>query len=381
MIREALKLFDSGGLNIDPVYLSSKLRQRLGDELFGALVAERVLQPADPASWYPCPGGGHDCPREVITDVGDAEYPHVAVPSSTACCLPVRLTDADIEQHSTSVPDFVRVLRSELSLSGDYSLNDTVFPNTHRIGQQRVGSSSRDVLLSTNPSYGGFDVFLRSLKQNPQGSLVLAPLRTRWIPAGLEALFAPDDRVQLAYLEDMLEVRDSRLRRVGLASGCSMAAEQQPRYTPAPKTPVCVLHDERGERSLGQAEYEAVLEQFSSFDLIIDMTQVGQFGSYRAGRRTQDGAFEPVSLSRNHARALAELITRAKPLRGAELRTLDVSRPNKIIEQARRKLDIRRDRYEWTALHTLRGDTPSEKQFIFRPPVGFRYAVIQLPDS
>ena len=95
-----------------PTDLTSRFPKKIGHETFNVLVSAGILQRGDPAEWYPCPGGGDDCPRRVVENPGDADHPFVAVPGGDEiCCRAVPLSAKDIEQHITSIPNLLRALR------------------------------------------------------------------------------------------------------------------------------------------------------------------------------------------------------------------------------------------------------------------------------
>lgn len=76
--------------------------------------------------------------------------------------------------------------------------------------------------------------------------------------------------------------------------------------------------------------------------------------------------------------AYAELMERQQAVRAAEVRaTGGVNHPEKLIEAARRELDVKLSRYEWRSTELLRGDTPEAKRYWFRPPEGLRWALLR----
>lgn len=74
-----------------------------------------------------------------------------------------------------------------------------------------------------------------------------------------------------------------------------------------------------------------------------------------------------------------ELITTGRSLRAGDFKTVAVNAVDKVVEHARRKLDVRLGRYEWRAIHTLKGATPEAKRWQFRGEAPGRWAVIVAP--
>jgi len=368
-MRDFLDLLQQGAR---PKDLTSKFPAAIGPATFEALVATGILEEGDIADWYPCPGGGDECPRRVVPNPGDAEHPFVAVPGSGVCCKAVPLREEDLATHTTSIPAFVRVLRELLGLDGVFDLDEELFPCTVRIGQTVGEGLPREVLLATWPSCDGFAAFLRSRRGLPRGTLVLAPVRSRWLSPDLEAQHGPGEKVELAFLEDLLEVRDGRLRRTQHTIGPGRAsAAAQP-------SPFCLLIAHDGRRTLDEAEYRDVVARAEAFDLFVDEMSKVEAGRCRAGRRGAEGTFCEATLTHQQAQVIVELIERRQGLRAGELAALGFnSNPEKVVETARRAVDERVGRYQWRTIQTLRGEDSKAKRYLFHPPEGFRYAVLR----
>jgi len=94
--------------------------------------------------------------------------------------------------------------------------------------------------------------------------------------------------------------------------------------------------------------------------------------------RREDGRTIAGTLTPAQAQAYAELMQAGRPLRAEELRSVrGMNHPEKLLEGARRVLDVRTSRYAWRATHLLRGDTPEAKRYWFRPPPSLRWALLQ----
>jgi hypothetical protein len=50
--------------------------------------------------------------------------------------------------------------------------------------------------------------------------------------------------------------------------------------------------------------------------------------------------------------------------------------PERLVEIARKTVDVPLGRYAWRCFHTVRGATPEAKAYAFRPPAEMSYAVV-----
>lgn len=151
-----------------------------------------------------------------------------------------------------------------------------------------------------------------------------------------------------------------------------LARRHEPTPWPRMDTSVCMLVSHEGTRPIGEVEYRHIMAETCSLDLFITLV-----GRCRGSRRDDRGKVEAVELEASGAAALAELIERRMPLRPAELRSVTVARPLRLIERARKKIDVRRGRYDWRALRTLPGSGADGRRFFFDPPPAFRFAVLR----
>jgi hypothetical protein len=361
----------------EPVLHTAMFAELIGGEIFAVLIHAGVLVRSDPADSYPCGGpDGDGCPRRVVENPGNPEHPYIAVCGrEPPGCLDVLLTEADLEQTAVSVAGLVRWLRKLFDIQGTFDLSDTAFPDILTLGQAQWGGINRDVFLAFAPSTPAFPTFLALRKKARQGTLVLASTR-RWVPTSLSDLHGPGDRVELLFLEDALKIRD---RSIHLDVGEPLPNAVREIASPyhSPPHPFCRLLDHNGDRPITQAEYRAIQSQADGRDLFIDMTTTIDAGRYRAARRNLDGTYEEDALTPNEARLLIALISTQRPMSLLELRALGPDHPDKVIERARRKVDVKLSRYNWRAIHTLRGDSaPESKQYSFNPPEGMSFAVL-----
>lgn len=128
---------------------------------------------------------------------------------------------------------------------------------------------------------------------------------------------------------------------------------------------------------LTRQEYLDVVYSLENIDLFIDMTSTMRAGRYKAGHKSQNGTYVKTGLTYNEAIALVELIkNEGTAMLPKKISSLDVLHPEKIIERARRRVDVKLSRYEWMCFHTMRYGNPDKKRYMFKPPPGYRYIVI-----
>jgi hypothetical protein len=199
------------------------------------------------------------------------------------------------------------------------------------------------------------------------------------VSTSLSDLHGPGDRVELLFLEDALKNQNGAIRLDLTESLPSTVREiASPYYSP--DRPFCRLIDQNGDRPITKSEYRASKNNADDRDLFIDTTTTIDAGRHPAGRRDLKGTYEETALTPNEARLLIALISTRKSMSLNELRSLGPDHPDKVIERARRKVDVKRSRYSWRAIHTLRSDSmPESKQYSFNPPVKITFAVLLPP--
>lgn len=361
----------------EPVLHTAMFAEQIGGETFDALKRSGVLVRADPADWYPCGGpDGDGCPRRVVENPGNPEHPYIAVCGrEPPGCLDVPLTEANLEQTAVSVAGLARWLRELFDIQGTFELTDTVFPDVLTLGQAQWGGINRDVFLAFAPLNPAFPTFLALRKKASQGTLVLVPTRL-WVPTSLSDLHGPGDRVELLFLEDVLENQNGAIR-LNLTESLPNAVREIASPCYSPDRPFCRLLDQNGDRPISESEYRAIKNNADDRDLFIDTTTTIDAGRHPAGRRDLKGTYKETALTPNEARLLIALISTRKSMSLHELRSLGPDHPDKVIERARRKVDVKLSRYNWRAIHTLRGDgIPESKQYSFNPPAEMSSAVL-----
>jgi hypothetical protein len=209
----------------------------------------------------------------------------------------------------------------------------------------------------------------------------------RGIATAVRDRFAVGQRVELVTLGEALRFEKGAF--VGaLAAPVGTREPSMPSATPTP-TPTlvslpskgapttCTVIDQDGSRPLTAREYDALVGRPGEIDLFIDTTVVVDGGGHRARRRNDDGTATESVLTKYEAAALVELIAARRPLDARYLAAVGVNDVAKIIERARRKIDVRRGRYNWRAIHTLAGDRSESKRWLFTPEAGLTFAVVR----
>jgi hypothetical protein len=372
-VRRFLQALQGGVL---PDGIISELVTRIGKPAFGALIAEGVLVRGDRATTYPCPGGGSECPRDVVENPGDPEFPFVAVPPGPEICCPsVRLTEADLETKRTSRSALVKLISRLFRVDGPANLDTAIFRHAHRLGRSRWGGIERDVLLCTNLSGSEAVGHLLARKAMRQPTLILAHARTRYTSPEIAAHFGRGEVVEVAFLEDCLAIEDGRV--VTREPAVLGVAEPVATYALQPEL-FCVVIDQDGRREVDEATYRDVAARMMSCDLFLDLLSTVRAGRYRSGYSDEHRAFVETSLTPQQAWAYAELVEKRKPTRAGELATLsDFGASHKQVEAARRAVDLKLSRKKWRSTELIAGVDASANRYLFKPPPGLRFVVIR----
>jgi hypothetical protein len=350
-----------------PTMLLSQWHERVGRELTELLVRAGVLVPRARADWYPCGGPwGDGCPRRVVENHGCASHPLVAVCGrDNGSCLEVPLRPEDLAVLTLSLDGLVRLLRKVLGVGGAVERDEAGFPDARRIGE----CGGRAVYLALSPAMPGFEAWLGARGD----ALVLVPFGGG-LTAAIRERFGAGQRVEVVCLRDVLRVGGGAL--LGELPAPLLVVREPAREPYGVAAVVCVVVDQDGTRPLTAAEYHALVARAGELDLFIDTTVTVEGGAHRALRRDDAGVVEEAALTKHEAAALVELITTRKALRAGDFSTVSANAVDKIVERARRKVDVSLGRYEWRAIHTLRADTPEAKRWQFNPPARLRWAAL-----
>ena len=369
-MRRFLRALQGGELPSD---LHSELRQRIGEPAFEALIAEGVLVRGDRATTYPCPGGGSECPRDVVENPGDPDFPFVAVPPGPELCCPsVRLTEADLETKRTSRPDLIKLISRLFDIEGPANTTTEVFRHAHRLGRSRWGGVEREVLLCTNLNGSEAVGHLAARQAMRQPTLVLAHARTRYTSHEAESRFRRGGVVEVLFLEDCLAIEEGRvILREPVATG---VAEPMATYDIA-QEPFCVLIDKDGRREIDEATYRDLTSRMTSYDLFIDLLSTVSAGRYRSGHTDEEGVFVETSLTQQQAWGRAGREAPAHASRRA--RRPERLRRYKQVESARRAVDLKLGHSKWRSTELITHGDRASKEFLFKPPDGLRFAVLR----
>ena len=139
----------------------------------------------------------------------------------------------------------------------------------------------------------------------------------------------------------------------------------------------CTLVDGDGALAISESQYHEIIARRRDYDLLIDLVEPLGRGRWMVVKRDEGGEAVELALEYKGVAALARLVERRVPLRPAEMESLDVEQPCRLIERARAGADVRVGRYQWRSFHTLTELGERDKRYVFRPPAGFRYAVLR----
>jgi hypothetical protein len=352
--------------------LAPDFRRVVGSETVDALLDSAVLTPAELADWYPCDGAYPGCPRRIVPNIGDALHPFVAVcGEASPMCHAIAVRAENLEQYTTSHEALARTVRRLLRLNGELTLLDDSYPDCVYLGESSRGELTYDVFLCRAAWDSAFEALLSDRLQTARRSIVFAPT-PRGLPLDLLHRYAPGGHVTLALLVDYVGLHEGKL--ILRPSFDELTVGRR-----APTEPSWMLISHDGRRSIANAEYGDLVRGADQFDLFLDSVAAGHSRTYSAGFRDRDHMFHRVKLSVLQMQALTELVSRAIPLRASELQSLQaagVQNPARIVDLARRAVDVRLTRYGWRSFHTLAGESSGQKRYVFRPPPTLRYACV-----
>jgi hypothetical protein len=369
LVRRFLELYQESR---SPTFLAHDFRRVIGSEAVDALLASAVLTHRKLADWYPCHGSYPGCPRRIVPNIGDRLHPFVAICGETRpMCHEIVVRAEDLEEYTTSHEAFAGVVRRLLGLAGELTLLDDSYPDCVYLGDLPCDEHTYDIFLCRAAWDSAFDALLADRLPASRRSIVFAPT-PRGLPVDLLHRYAPGGHVTLALLVDFMALHEGKL----ILRPSFDSLTKHPRATTGTSWTL-ITHE--GRRAIDSTEYADLAAHAETFDLFLDAVSPGHSRAYSAGYRDKDGAFHRATLSAVQMHALTELVSRAVPMRATELRSLQaaaVQNPAKVIDAARRAVDVRLSRYGWRSFHTLAGESSDQKRYVFRPPAALRYACI-----
>jgi hypothetical protein len=356
-----------------PKLPARQFRLAVGDEITEVLLRADVVQRCPIATRYPCEGGRLGCPRRVVPNAGHPRFPWVAVCGQAfPVCAEIPLIQADLEEYRTSHERFAGLVRQLLDVRGPFELLDATYSDTVHLGEINDGDGVCDAFLSLATWDRSLPALLAERMLLPRRSVVFVPT-SRGVPLELIHRHPPGGHVTLAFLVDFIAARAGKLIVL-------------PKFTDvlAPKTlPLahfCKLLTNGATRDLSRNAYDAIVRGAEDFDLFVDAVVPRAGMKYAAGRRPARGRFEWVEMSRFEAGAIAELVARATVMKARNLAVLEgILHPARVVEAARRKVDLRLERYKWRAIHTQAAGSKRDVRYVFSPPPELRFAVLAPP--
>ncbi len=354
-----------------PKLPARQFRELVGDVVAEALLSADVLTRGAVATTYPCHMSCHGCPRRIVRNFGHAVFPWVAVcGQQSPACNDVPL-GGDLEAYQLSHESFASKLRQLMGLDGAFQMLDSTYPDTVQLGELRAPEGVCEVFLSLGR--WGWSCSLATLLAERlsvlRRSIVFAPT-PRGIPAPFIHRYGGGGHVVLGFLANVL---DGRAGHLALTQAFERLVRSRPEAVPV----FCIAYTSEGTRQLSRDEYEKLVQSAHDLDLFLDVVVPRHGRKYAGGYRRGAGPFVQVEISTSEARALAELVVRGVTLAPRELASLKaVGGRAKIVQSARKKVDVRLRRYEWRAFHTAVGEGAEERRYVFRPPPTLRYAVL-----
>jgi len=236
-------------------------------------------------------------------------------------------------------------------------------------------------VLVPEPEHPGFTSFLRSRSLRAPPVLVLIP--RRWSDArGVTEPNVVGGNVEILFLDDMLPIEDVTPKPVRN----HQRAKREPRSAtvsspPALPTssdavqPFCLCVERGGRREITYREYTAICTS-ARYTLLIDATLRVPGKGYRTRRRDHEGTILESFLTKHELTAVLALVERRAPLGAEDLRMVNVRAWRKLIESARRKIDVQTARRAWRSIATVLASSSRGARYHFNPPRGLTYVVL-----
>jgi hypothetical protein len=258
---------------------------------------------------------------------------------------------------------FIALVGDTLALTGAPKLDASLLSDgaLYPIGQQR----DRTVLYAPSLSNWAVVDRMRLMRERGPRALVLTPARSDFAMPDVEYEFGSGERLELRFLEDLLTWDED--------THCVVAAKTD--FTTERKAAYARALTAQGVVQLDEAGYKAFLESRHEYQFFIDMVSTIKGKHPVLGLGTErERLCTPLE-----AAILTELVEAKEPKEAASLAAFGPtsrSAPEKIVENARRLVDVTGGaRNDWTLFKTrrpLRGRT----SYHFAPPAELRYAVL-----
>lgn len=329
-------------------------RKLLGTRTVELLSEVRILTESRHVRWYPCElSRDHTCALKVECDPdGSPSQPFVAsCPGLTSG--PLRLAARDLTIHTFHRDAFMKELRRAFRVDGPMDFTPVGCREVFRIGDLR----GRPAYLGLMPGFEGFEFWLAHCGE----AYVMVPIG-RWLSTLSLGRCLPGSATEVIVLADVLEMREG-----GLVA----------HWPKAPREITCVAYGHEGRFELTDREYRRLVARAAQYDLFLDTTYVARDNGYLGHKRHLDGTREETVLSRSEAAAIVELASRRVPMRLGQFRSIDVGHLVRIVEHARKKLDVTLEqRSDWRSIQTHKGITSEANEFHFHPPADLKWLVV-----
>jgi hypothetical protein len=293
----------------------------------------------------------------------------------------VALSGDDLEMLAASTDGMATLLRRLLALVPGPRIERPPTHGYHAIplGSAQAAVAHRDVFLALAPLDPSFLLFLAERRTARQRALVLVPSAWRLQLALLDR-HGPSDHVEIVCLDHLLAVKDDD---IVLATSPDASAPSAPVLVSHQSIqPFCRLLDPSGLRDIDVTEYQSILASVQ-YSLVLDVAVMALRGGYAA---YVPGARGPIEkrLTRNGALILGELMFTGQPTAADRLRWTGLSHPIKVFERSRSIIEAdtkARHPRAWRLFHAHKPPGSSVVELAFRPPEGFRYALLLSPQA
>lgn len=352
-----------------------------------ALLTAGILVPGPQATLYPCLEAGPACPRRIIPYEGPRPETYCAravPPERYFCCPSVSLTSKQLETYVVDARRLTAMILGWLGAESGIDAEARHDAPLTRIGYMRSEERRTRVFLARRMTSRLARDRLRDLEATG-GALVIGTIREEGFPADLEERYSGRSSVRVVFLEDHLRLHD---HRVDLKPLCHPPSDDPLRGGAVEqRTTSYQVLDQWGERAATDDEVAAQRDD-GSLDLFVDMS-VSAKGGGAAGYATiadESGVMVKRSfvLTTIQCKVLLEYV-RAQgralsPQRLECVRAAQIRDGARVVRELRARIDESRGRDQYRSIHSQKNAAGLVSEYTFRPPAGFRMAII-LPAS
>ncbi|MCP4606941.1 MAG: hypothetical protein GY847_41595, partial [Proteobacteria bacterium] len=272
----------------------------VGKPTFDALKSHHIIEKYDIAKRMLCDRlKDHPCEQKIDKPGVDPSYPYLARCGRVDKAVPLCTTD--VQRYTTSQSTFLNLLKRLFHIAGTLDSRRSVVAdlNVTRLGRARWRDKDTCVYFCYKSWSSLLAYFLQNRLDLQENALVLTP--SRWmLPSSIQSQYNSKCRVELSYLDEMLELKDGELC---LVPKCDYFEMQRLRLS---DIPCALVFDKHGHREVNRSEYGRIIRNKTSYDVYLNHKEF--VANKYEGGVIDEGNWLPRHLSDLPAYIIANLI-------------------------------------------------------------------------